>query len=184
MSVDGVTFLGRYRVEDYEPERAEEIARMYAGRARGERGELLSLTRLWQSDPSFVPEPFVILRWRETIPRFRLLMEEAERCRAVVLLEECVDIADDTGRLAAQARNAMDARMKIAERFDSRRFGTGGRTDGAPIDNTPEALAGMTTAQLMAVAQGALMDGGVAVGVPAIASEASSDQDPARVGGG
>lgn len=181
MAREGLSYLGRFERDEYTEERGIELARAYAGEARDEDGRLMSLSRLHAADAGWFPPPWVIINWRETIPRFRLLMEQAERTRAFVLMEECIEIADDTKRLAAQARNAMDARQRMAEAIDRRRFGKGGEAgEGSVEQGTPDAIAGVSDAQLLEVAKGGLVGGG-GVASLAIASEREPGANP--VGG-
>lgn len=111
-------------VREYHEDRALAIAEAYAGSARGEQNQLLTLRKLHESDPANIPDPLIILRWVREIPRFAIAMREAERARARELAEECIDIADDPARSAAHARNAIDARLKLAGMFDAAAFGT------------------------------------------------------------
>ena len=172
----------RFDRDAYTEERGIELARAYAGEARDDAGRLMSLSKLHALDPSWFPPPWVIINWRETIPRFRLAMEQAERTRAFVMMEECIEIADDTERQAAQARNAMDARMRMAEAIDRRRFGKGpmgGQVE--PNENPAEIAAELTDAQLKALARDGWVDR--ERGRLAIASDASAGSDPLAGGG-
>jgi hypothetical protein len=183
MAREGITIMARFERDKYTEERGVDLARSYAGETRDEHGRLMSLSQLHRADPSWFPPPWVLINWRETIPRFRLLMEQAERTRAFVMMEEAIEIADDTTRQAAQARNAMDARMRMAEAIDRRRFGKG--QAGEPIENESpsDALAAMSREQLLAVAQGGLAGGAGPVGL-ALASEREPGSNPVGGGGG
>jgi hypothetical protein len=182
MASEGVSFLGRFDRDEYTEERAIELARAYAGESRDDSGRLMSLSALHRADPSWFPPPWVIINWRETVPRFRLLMEQAERTRAFVMMEECIELADDTTRQAAQVRNSMDARFRLAEVMDRRRIGKGSDAAGAVTDeSSPDALAALPTEQLMAIAR----EGRVAV--PALGgpvAENGARTEPTRPGGG
>jgi hypothetical protein len=109
-------------IREYDEERGRWILAEYGGRARNDKGRLMTLQELHDSDPGNIPEPGIILRWARENIRFRAALREAERARARVLVEETIEIADDTTRSAAHARNAIDARFRLAEAFDRAMF--------------------------------------------------------------
>lgn len=149
-------------VRVYDERHACWIAEQYAGEARSEKGKLLSLRQLHEADPANIPGPLVIQRWMRESVRFRVAMREAERARARELVEECIDIADDTKRTAAQARNAIDARFRLAEAFDRETFAPSAKQTAFPGDDDGqtkpqgvEELEGVEDDELVAIIEAA-----------------------------
>jgi hypothetical protein len=145
-----------YDPREYDERRACRIAELYAGGARSDEGRLLTLRQLHESDPANVPPPGVILRWKRESVRFAMAMREAERARALEMIEDTIAIADDPTRSAAHARNAIDARFRLAEALDRSLFGTGNARNGIPSDDpfaeaSGEQIESMDEAQLVAI---------------------------------
>jgi hypothetical protein len=130
-------------VATYNPSRAQWLAERYAS---GESGT--GLSALAKAYPDTVPSPMVVRRWRVTWPAFDALMVEAEQLRADALMEATVDVAD-SDRPAAQARNQIDARRRMAEALSPDRY----RARDDKSQRTVMVL--LTDAQLMAIARGA-----------------------------
>lgn len=77
---------------------------------------------LHRASPDTVAHPLAVRRWREAIPAFDALMQEAERTRAELLADQCI-VAADSPRSAARTRNAIQSRQWLAARLDPVRYG-------------------------------------------------------------
>lgn len=134
----------------YDAKRAEWIALEYA------TGEpFTGLSDLHRAFPETVPPPVVIRRWRSTFPAFDALMAEAEQARAVALMEATLPIADSVTLNAAQAKNAITARWRLAEALSPETFGAR-KTEKPPGDDDARTLLGsLTDAALMRIMAGA-----------------------------
>lgn len=140
---------------EFDERRACAIAELYAT-ARNDSGRLLTLQELHESDAGNIPSPAVVLRWARESIRFRQALREAERARARLLVEETIAIADDPTRSAAHARNAIDARFRVAEAFHREMFARDGSTSDDPFadsadDVTVERLENMDDKALAAI---------------------------------
>lgn len=82
-----------------------------------------SIAQLCRAHADTIPGPLVIRRWRRDYPAFDLIMREAEKARAEILADETIAIADDEGRIPAQARLAVSSRQWLAGRLDRDRYG-------------------------------------------------------------
>lgn len=133
----------------YDRLRAESLALAHAS---GDPGT--SLAELHRNAPDTYPAPIVVRRWRSVFPAFDALMREAEAARAVALMDQTIPIADDQERNAAQAKNAITARWRLAEALAPEIFGT--RPAGkSPGDDDLTRLHVLTDAQLAMIARGA-----------------------------
>ncbi len=108
--------LPRVTRDTYSEDRAEQIAYEYS------LGQSTLRAMHWAS-PDTIPPPVVVARWRREKPGFDALMSECERARGLALAEETVEIADDSARLPAQAKNQIAARFRMAEILDRDRMG-------------------------------------------------------------
>ena len=121
-----------------------------------------SVRRLHEAFPDEVPNPIIVNRWRKRVPAFDLLMREAEEAKAEYLADEILELADDEGRQAAQARNAMEARKWLAGKLSADRFGSGGGQRNGVESHGVNLI--LTDEQLMAIASRALTDPSVVEG--------------------
>lgn len=140
-----------YDVRVYTAEVGEWLALRYA---TGEPDT--SLAALHRVDPERVPAPLIVRRWRSVYPAFDSLMREADAARAEAMMDETVSIADDSGKLAANAKNGIAARWRLAESLDPARFGQRRILAGdasAPL--RVGAAAELSDAELLAIARGA-----------------------------
>jgi hypothetical protein len=105
----------------------EAIAREYAEIDSGGLWELHHLS------PDTIPPPAIIIAWKRQFPAFGLLMREADKVRAELLIEQTVVIAD-TG-VGAPPRIALQiaARQYMAEKLDTARYGKSGAAPGTPL---------------------------------------------------
>lgn len=177
MSIDSAP-MPPLDVRAYDATRAEWIALRYAS---GEPGT--SLRALHLADPAAVPEPLIIARWRKTWPAFAAVMVEADEARAAAMMDETVEIADDSSKLAANAKNGIAARWRMAEAlapgmFGQRRILAGDANAPLRIGQASE----LSDADLMAIARGAdptlLLAGGAGT------SPAPPTSPPVQSGGG
>ena len=156
-----------YDARVYSPDVGEWLALRYA---TGEPDT--SLAALHRADPERVPAPLIVRRWRSVYPAFDGLMVEADRARAEAMMDETVSIADDGSKLAANAKNGIAARWRMAESLDPARYGQRRILAGdasAPL--RVGAAAELSDADLLAIARGAdpvaLLGGGAAKTPPA-----------------
>jgi hypothetical protein len=133
----------------YDPLRGEWIAQRYAS---GEPGT--GLSDLHRADPDAVPSPMVIRRWRSTFPAFDQLMTEAARERAEALVEAALPIADDANRNAAQAKNAIAVRFRMAEALAPEIFGSGAKAKSPGEEDVMRLAGRLTDAQLLRIMAG------------------------------
>lgn len=138
---------------EYDDKTAEWFAEQYA------EGDM-SLRDLCDLHSDIVPGPLWIRRWRDQWPVFDLLMVEAEKVRAEMLVDKTLTIADDPGLSAAQASNGIRVRHWLAERLDRKRYGRESTVKQQISGNvTHEHVAVLTDAQLMAIAAGDVIEG-------------------------
>jgi hypothetical protein len=112
-----------------------------------------SLSALHRFDPERIPAPLIVRRWRQVWPAFDALMVEAEKARAAALMDQTIQIADGPG-LAANAKNGIAARWRLAEALDRERFGPRQSLD-VRVDVRVGVAPDLTDAQLAAIARGA-----------------------------
>lgn len=133
----------------YDPQRAEWIALQFAS---GEPDT--SLSALARAFPDTVPPPLILRRWRSTFPAFDALMREAEAARAHALMDATLPIADDETKNAAQAKNAITARWRLAEALAPETFAS--RSAKSPDGDARDRLLGsLSDAALMRIIAGA-----------------------------
>ena len=140
--------------KQYTPAKGEFVAEQYAN------GE--TLANLAAGFPDYLPAAMYMKQWRHEYPAFNELMKLAEAARADVMMQDCFDIADDTGRQAAQAANAIKVRQAMAAALDSNTYGNrrilAGDKDNPLLVAKAEAL---TDDQLLAIARGAMQSAGI-----------------------
>lgn len=136
------------RRDTYTREVAEALAEEYS------MGES-TLKQIHQSNPHDVPPPMVVERWRVEKPVFDALMREAERARAMVLMEDTIPIAGNVNVNAAVTKNMIAARFRNAEVLDRARMGPSRTLLG---DASQPFLVGAvpTRAELLAIARNAV----------------------------
>ncbi len=109
--------------------------------------------------PEYLPPAMYIKQWRTEWPGFDALMRLAESALADVKLAECLVIADDTDRQAAQAANAIKVRQTQAAALDSQVYGNKRIIAG---DKDNPLLVGkvqdLSDNELMRIARGALVE--------------------------
>ena len=76
-------------------------------------------------NPDNIPPPAIVNAWRRQFPAFGIMMREAERVRAEMLIEQTIVIAD-TG-IGREARLALQiaTRQHLAGKLDVSRYGKG-----------------------------------------------------------
>ena len=119
-----------------------------------------SIQVIHRHHPDLCPAPMLVKRWRKRYPQFDALMVEAEETRADLLAEETITISDDPNLQAAAARNAIGTRQWLAERLNRGRFGNSRSVDVSvhgTIDHRH--MAQLSDSQLLAIAQGAVIEG-------------------------
>jgi len=144
-------------------ERAEALALRFAS---GEPET--SLSGLHQADPEAYPSPVIVRRWRSVWPAFDALMRECEVARAAALMDATLGIADDVNVPAANAKNAIAVRWRMAESLAPEIFGTRRGSDApGSMGDARRTLALLTDAELIAIARGAIVaDGGASANDP------------------
>jgi hypothetical protein len=117
----------------YTPEMGERIAQLVATSAKG-------LRWLCENTPG-MPNYWTVVGWEDRYQDFAKLVAKARRQQALMLVDECIEIADDDSHdrftvyakgeprqvpdLAGIARSKIriDARIRVAKLFDPQRFG-------------------------------------------------------------
>lgn len=114
-----------------------------------------SIKELCDMHSDILPGPLWIRRWRDQYPVFDLLMVEAEKVRAEMLVDGTLTIAGDPKLSAAQASNGIKVRHWLAERLDRKRYGRESTVKQEISGHvTHEHVAVLTDDQLMAIAAG------------------------------
>ena len=72
--------------------------------------------------PDRIPPVAIIHAWKRQYPAFGMMMREAERVRAEILMEQTLVIADGGGHPAALALR-ISSRQTLAGRLDAQRYG-------------------------------------------------------------
>ena len=114
-------------------------------------------------DPLAVPPPSVVFTWKKQHPEFGVMLAHADKVRADLLMEQALMVADTGQGQPARVAIQVAQRMKMAERLDPSRFGTGsgmGQGIAPPSDAQPLALE-VSDEQLAALAlSGAAVESG------------------------
>ncbi|MEZ2448017.1 hypothetical protein [Akkermansia massiliensis] len=97
-------------------------------------------------DPA-MPARASIYRWINEYPKFRDIFLCARVAGAAIMIEECIELADEASRLAldpqcgsasvAAKKLAIETRLKVAARFAPEKFGDRVRQDVAGVPGVP-----------------------------------------------